>query len=74
MGLPSEVEILELWVPVISGTCIDAICSSLSRNGLGKTILVPSTYYFVDGPHGPGHGSRSRTGVTGGDFRTQGSV
>ena len=30
-----------------------------------------STYYFVDGPHGPGHGSRSRsrTGLIGRDFK-----
>ena len=81
MGLPSKAGILELWdttVPVISGACINTVYSSIPCHGLGKTVSVPgcciSTYYFVDGPHGPGHGSRSKTGLTGRDFKDLGCV
>ena len=77
----TTVGIPELWdtsVPVINGACIDAICSSLPYHGARKTVSVlrccTSTYYFVEGPHGLGHGSRLRTGLTGRDFRDQGCV
>ena len=79
-GLPLEASIQELWdsvVPAISGTGANRVCSSLPKHGPGEPVLVPrcctSTYYFVDGPHGQGHGSRSRTGLSGRDFRDLGA-
>ena len=74
--LPSEARIVGIWdtpIPVISGTCIDSICSSLPHYGPGEPVVVPgctSIYYFVDRPHEPGHGfeSSSRAGLTGRDF------
>ena len=65
--LPSEAGIPELWdtlVPVINGTCIDLVCSSLPHHGSGEPASVPGrctgTNYFKIRLDGPGHGSRSR--------------
>ena len=61
------------------GTFTDAICSSLPQHGPGEPVSVPgcyaSTYYFVDMPHGLGHGSGlgSRLGLLGRDFRDLGA-
>ena len=44
MGLPSEVGVPDLWdttVPVISGTCTDAVYSSLPHHGPWKKVSVP---------------------------------
>ena len=78
--LPSEVGIPGLWdtiVPVINGTCTDACCSSLSQHRLGEPVSVVGcctrTYYFVDMPHGLGHGSGLRTGLIDRDFRDPGA-
>ena len=79
-GLPLKERVLELrdtTVPIISGACTNTVCSSLPHHGQGKTISALgcciSTYCFVDRPHRPGHGSRSRTGLTGRDFRDLGA-
>ena len=78
--LPLEVGIPGLWdtsVPVISGTCIDLVCSSLPRYGLREPVPVSgcckTPYYFTIRPDGLGHGSRSRTGLTRRDFRDPGA-
>ena len=66
-GLSTEVGILEFWdiiILIIRGTCVDTVCSSLLQHGPREPIPVSwcctSTYYFEDGPHGPGYGSGSR--------------
>ena len=64
-GFPSDVGILELrdtLVPIISGTFIDVVCSSLPHHGPRKTVSVlgcyTNTYCLVDVPYGSGYGSR----------------
>ena len=66
--LSTKAGISELWditVPIINATCADAVCSSLPQHGLREPMSVSgcctSSYYFADRPHGPGHGSRSRS-------------
>ena len=65
-------------VPVISGTFTDSVCSYLPHHGLGESVLVlgccTCPYYFIIRPDGPGHGLRSRPGLTNQDFRDQGHV
>ena len=75
-GLPLEARVPDFWdsvIPVSSGTCTDVVCSSLPQHGPGKPVLVLgyciSTYYFEDRPHRQGHGSGSRLGLPGWDFR-----
>ena len=74
-GIPESWDII---VPIISGTCADAICSSLPQHGLREPISVPgcytSTYFFAYGQHGPGHGSGLRSRPPGRYFRDQGHV
>ena len=69
-GIP---ELCYIMVPISSGTCADAIYSSLPQHGSGELISVPgyctSTYYFTDGPYGPEHGSGSRPRLLGRYFR-----
>ena len=79
-GLSSEAGIPELWdtsVPVISGTYIDAVCSSLPHHGPGETVAVAGRctrpYHFTVRLDGPGQGSRSRPGLTSRDFRDLGA-
>ena len=73
--LSLEAGILEIWdttVPIVSGTCVDAVCSSIPQHGLGEPVSVPrcctSTYYFADGPYGLVHGSRARTRLSSWDL------
>ena len=40
--------------------------------GISPRVLT-STYYFADEPHGPGHGLRSRTGLSSQYFRDPGA-
>ena len=79
-GLPSEARILGFWdsaIPVISGTGTDTICSFSPRCGPGEPMSVPrcciSTYYFVDGPYGPGLGLGSRPRLSGRYFKDLGA-
>ena len=74
-----QVGILELWytlVPVISGMFIDSVYSSLPHHGLRELVSAPrrctSPYYFMTRLDGPGHGSRSRPGLTSRDFKDLG--
>ena len=62
-GLLAEARISKLWdttSSIVSGTCTDAVCSSLRQHEPGEVMKVPgcctSTYYFADGPHGLGLG------------------
>ena len=57
--LSSEAGIPELWDtsgPIINGTCIDTICSSLRQRGSGEIESVVGhyigPYYFVVRPDG----------------------
>ena len=78
-GLSTEAGISKLWditVPIISGTYVDVVCSSLPQHGPGESMSVLgyciSNYYFVDGPHGPhrpGHGLGSRLRLPGRYFK-----
>ena len=79
--MSSEAGILELWdtpVLVISRTCTDSNCSSLPHHGPGEPIPVSrrctGPYYFTIKLDGPGHGSRSRPGLTSRDFKDLGRV
>ena len=80
VGFSLEAEISELWdtsVPVISGTCIDVVCSSLPQHRLGETISVVGhcigPYYFIVKPNKPEQGSRLRLGLISRDFRDLGA-
>ena len=75
-----QARIPEFWdsaILIISGTCADAVCSSLPQHRPRENMSVPecctSTYYFADGPYGLRHGSRSRTGPSSRDFRDPGA-
>ena len=77
---PLEAGILELWdtpVPIISGTFVDSVCSSLPHHGLGELVSslgrCTGPYYFTIRPDGLGHGLRSRRGHTSQDFRDLGA-
>ena len=79
MGFSTEAGISELWditVPIINGTCAEAVCFSFPQHGPGKPMSIPgcctSTYYCADGPHGPGHGLGLRPRLPGWYFRDPG--
>ena len=70
--LTSEARIPGFWdsaIPSISGTGVDIVLSSLPQHGPGESMSVlrccTRTYYFTDGPYGPGHGSGSRPRLPG---------
>ena len=74
--LPREAGILELrdtTIPAISGMRADAICSSYSQYGLREPVSIlaynTGSGCSADGPERPRHGSRSRAGLIGRDFR-----
>ena len=71
-GLPSKARISGPWdalVPVISGTCINAVCSFSPQCGLEEPVSVPrcciSTFCYTEGSERLEHGSRLRTGLIG---------
>ena len=75
VGLPTKAEIPGIWdiaVSDIGGTGTNTVCSFSPRYGSEEPVLVvecyASTFGSTDKPYWPGHGSRSRTWLSGRDF------
>ena len=67
-----EVEIARFWdisVPIISGTCAGAVCSSFPQRGSEEPVPVPGCYISTScRTNRPESGSRTRARLTGWDF------
>ena len=74
--LPAEVGIPRIWdtsVPVISGTGADTVCSLSPHCGLEGLVpvsgCITGAFCYAERPERSGFGPRSRTELTGRDFK-----
>ena len=79
MRFPAKAGIPGIWdtrASIVSGTCAEAVCSSLPKHGPGEPTLVSGCYtgafYYTDRLERPRYGLRLRTRLTGRDFRDPG--
>ena len=71
-GLPLEAEIPGFWgisIPIVSGTCAGAVCSSYPQRGSEEPVPIPECYTSTSGRIDRlESGSRTRVGLIGWDF------